>query len=152
VYWAFHILVLRRLFTVFGIGSSFATQSVFTTNEQSFSQSDLSSFQSSNGLTEQEAISVGGHNVSACNLGSGAGQCYEGNLDIQYIMGMAQVTTSTYYYVPSTGSPFVSAYSLDHNSYNCVMFFIHVLDVAAFTTADHISSGLNVTSRALHGK
>jgi len=93
-------------------GSSSVTQSVFETSTQSFSPTDLTKFQNTYDCTVQSAIDVGGYQVLQCNTNSGPyaqGTCFEGNLDIQYIMGMAQITTSTYYYVPSSGNPFVSA-------------------------------------------
>jgi hypothetical protein len=75
----------------------------------------------------QAALDVGGHQVLTCNTNSNPlaqGGCFEGNLDIQYIMGMAQVTTSTYYYVPAQGDVFVSVPSSDCNFY---MIFVVTL-------------------------
>ena len=83
------------------LGNADATQSVFETSTQSFSPTDLTY-----GATVQAAVDVGGHSVSSCSLP--AGNCDEGNLDIQYIMGLAQISVSTFYYVPSSGDPFVS--------------------------------------------
>ena len=84
------------------------TESVFETSTESFSPTDLTQFQQTYGLTVQAANDVGGQEVTTCNtnsFGNTNGGCYEGNLDIQYIMGMAQVTTATYYYV-SSSDPF----------------------------------------------
>jgi subtilase family serine protease len=87
-------------------GSAQATQAVFEMIGVGFSPSDLADFQNDIGAPNQPALSVGGYNVSVCatddDLGvNGTADCGEGNLDIQYIMGMAQATTSTFYYVDS---------------------------------------------------
>lgn len=90
-------------------GSSTASESVFETNTESFSPTDLTKFQQTYGLTTQAAIDIGGQSVATCNTNdapTAKNGCFEGNLDIQYIMGMAQVTTAYYYYVDS-GDPFV---------------------------------------------
>ena len=79
-------------------------QSVFETSTQYFSPSDLTEFQQKYDLTVQAAISYGGHSTSTCTSNT----CGEGNLDIQYIMGMAQRTASIFWYVPSTGDPFIT--------------------------------------------
>jgi hypothetical protein len=89
------------------LGSAVQNQSVFETSNEYFSPSDLTTFQNSYDLTVQSAISIGGHSTTkAC---TGSVDCSEGNLDIQYIMGVAQVTSSIYWYVPSTftSDPFV---------------------------------------------
>eukprot|EP01031_Cornospumella_fuschlensis_P032428 gene32428-39213_t len=91
------------------IGSAQLNQSVFETGDEYFSPSDLTQFQNKYGLTEQSAISIGGHSTSqSCNTGNI--DCSEGNLDIQYIMGIAQVTFSIYWYVAETQTqdPFVA--------------------------------------------
>jgi len=104
----FGIMWLLSVYHVLGAAS--CSQSVFTTNHQAFSPIDLTAFQKLYDCVVQSAISVGGQDVTSCNLGSGDNQCYEGNLDIQYIMGIAQATTSIYYHIPSTsGNPFVSS-------------------------------------------
>ena len=95
------------------IGSSEISQSVFETSGQSFSPTDLTSFQNRYDTTVQTAEVIGGHDVSSCTMAND--QCTEGNLDIQYIMGMAQVTTSTYYYVGGN-DPFVSYVSAIQDS------------------------------------
>lgn len=73
------------------IGNANQNQSVFETAEQYFSPTDLTSFQSYYGLTVQKAIDVGGFKTSSCSLTSTGNNCDEGNLDIQYIMGISQV-------------------------------------------------------------
>ena len=82
-------------------------QSVFETNSEYFSRSDLSSFQSTYNLVQQAAVDIGGYalNGTACSLDSNDNpyrSCNEGNLDIQYIMGMAQNAVSIYWYNSGT--------------------------------------------------
>lgn len=91
------------------IGSALLNQSVFETANEYFSPTDLTQFQNKYDLTQQSAISIGNHATSqSCNTGNI--DCSEGNLDIQYIMGIAQVTSSIYWYVAETQTqdPFVA--------------------------------------------
>lgn len=78
------------------LGDSRLNQSVFETGSEYYSTNDLKQFQQTYGLTVQEAIDVGGHESTEC---AGTMSCAEGNLDIQYIMGVAQKTASVYWYV-----------------------------------------------------
>eukprot|EP01038_Epipyxis_sp_PR26KG_P004236 gene4236-6013_t len=87
------------------IGDSSFTQSVFETSSESFSQSDLTTFQKDYSLTIQAAEDIGGFNITRCSPITG--DCDEGNLDIQYIMGISQTTTSIYWYVAGA-DPFVA--------------------------------------------
>ncbi len=78
-------------------------QSVFLTSTEYFSQSDLLEFQTQYSLTLQQAISIGGRSLgfTPCPpVPTATKSCYEGNLDIQYIMGIAQETSSIFWYVP----------------------------------------------------
>lgn len=75
------------------LGSATLTQSVFETNQQYYSPADIKLFQEQYGLTVTAAIPIGGHTTSSCSIQAGTGDdCYEANLDIQYIMGIAQST------------------------------------------------------------
>lgn len=76
------------------IGNSSQSQAVFETNQESFSPTDLSQFQTSIGMPLQAAQAPYGFSTTTCT-----NNCYEGNLDIQYIMGIAQQTASIYWYV-----------------------------------------------------
>ncbi len=83
------------------LASASMNQSVFQTSTEYFSQSDLQKFQNTYSLTEQRAISIGGHTISACPTSLTASQsCFEGNLDIQYLMGIAQQAASIFWYIP----------------------------------------------------
>jgi subtilase family serine protease len=87
------------------LASPALNQSVFETSSEQFSQSDLTNFQTTFGLTVQAAISIGGEETTTCTFDN----CGEGDLDIQYIMGMAQRTASIYWYVPdSPTDPFIT--------------------------------------------
>ncbi|KAJ1435895.1 peptidase S8/S53 domain-containing protein [Ochromonadaceae sp. CCMP2298] len=76
-------------------GSATMQQSIFETNNESFSASDLSQFQSTYNLPQQAALSPYGFETSDCTNND----CFEGNLDVQYIMGIAQQTATIYWYV-----------------------------------------------------
>lgn len=94
---------LNKLYDITSnVGNSSLSQSVFETNSESFSQNDLNIFQQNFGLPQQKAVDYNGFNVTTCGT-----NCYEGNLDIQYIMGVAQQTTSIYWYVAGD-NPFLS--------------------------------------------
>ncbi len=92
-------------------GDPAMSQSVFETAEESFSPSDLNLFQTTYELPIQPALHPFGFNTSECNSGNVTTgfDCYEGNLDVQYIMGVAQQTATIYWYVTdnSTTDPFV---------------------------------------------
>ena len=89
---------------VFGLdtGSSGSTVSNY------FSPEDLSTFQNQFGITQQAALVNNGHTQTAAFCAASVSdQCGEGNLDVQYIMGVAQRTATTYWYVTGT-NPFAS--------------------------------------------
>eukprot|EP01038_Epipyxis_sp_PR26KG_P010227 gene10227-13759_t len=83
-------------------GSKLLNQSVFETSSEYFSPNDLTTFQKQFSVTVQAAISIGGQTTTSCSTTSIGNQCDEGNLDIQYIMAVAQSTSSIYWYVTSS--------------------------------------------------
>jgi hypothetical protein len=86
-------------------GNSTLSQSVFETSSQYFSPSDLTIFQNDYDLTVQAAEAINGFSTSQpC---SGTINCDEGNLDVQYIMGVAQKVATIYWYV-SSGNAFTA--------------------------------------------
>lgn len=93
-------------------GDSRLRQSVFQTNSEYFSTNDLALFQRRNNLTQQTVQSIGNHDRADCpRLGQlSSVSCSEGNLDLQYIMGLAPNTTTVFWYVaPSpVEDPFLS--------------------------------------------
>lgn len=87
--------------------SGVATQSVFETSEEYFSPDDLSLFQATYDLPSQECSAPYGYTSDSCSTVD----CYEGNLDVQYIMGVAQQATTIYWYLSNdntTTDPFVA--------------------------------------------
>jgi tripeptidyl-peptidase-1 len=58
-------------------------------------------FQKANGIPPQQPSDIGGFVLTTdeCSLDGGSPSCTEGNLDIQYIMGVAQRVATTYWYV-----------------------------------------------------
>jgi hypothetical protein len=89
-------------------GSAAQNQSVFETSSQSMSQNDLTKFQTNYKLTQQKAIDIGGFQTDSCSLTGTPIDCFEGNLDIQYIMGISQVRPYFYvsFYIFSFSLPF----------------------------------------------
>jgi hypothetical protein len=68
------------------------SQAVFETGWQEFSQHDLNLFQTEYGLHVQPAEDPSDMGYYYCF------NCYEGNLDLQYIMGIAQNVPTVYWY------------------------------------------------------
>lgn len=98
-----HILDILSIFAnVVRKASAKLNQSVFETNMEYYSQQDLTAFQQMYNLPLQTARDIGGYEVPVCPSNA----CNEGNLDIQYLMGVAQLTTTYYWYVGSA-SPFL---------------------------------------------
>ena len=89
-----NISSLRSLYQIPNIqGSMHLIQSLFETNEEHYSPKDLEMFQEKNSLTVQAAIPIGGYTTESCSLQPGFGDtCFEANLDIQYMMGISQLT------------------------------------------------------------
>jgi len=87
-------------------GSSSYSQSVFETANENFSPNDLTLFQTNYSLPLQAAEAPYGFSTSDCV----SNDCGEGNLDIQYMMGIAQQTSTIYWYVTDQSStdPFVA--------------------------------------------
>ena len=81
-------------------GSPLQSMSVFACGNEYFSPADLSAFQYEYGLTSQAASTVHGGAVYHlyCNPYT-YNYCSEGNLDIQYIMGISQKTQGIYWLV-----------------------------------------------------
>lgn len=77
------------------IGSAATNQSVFETSNEYFSPQDLFLFQHFYSLTVQPAHTINGHSTFTC--GSANQDCYEGNLDLQVIMGISQMTTTWFW-------------------------------------------------------
>jgi tripeptidyl-peptidase I len=79
-------------------GSAASTQGIFASISQYFSPSDLASFQSDSGLSNQPVKSVPYGYSSDSQCVSDPNNCVEGNLDVQYIMGVSEGSPTTYWY------------------------------------------------------
>lgn len=89
-------------------GNPAISQSVFETSNQYFSPNDLQQFQSQYNLPQQGVTVANGFAVppgASCMVPSTAPtagplyNCNEGNLDVQYITGVAQQVVTIYWYV-----------------------------------------------------
>jgi hypothetical protein len=87
-------------------GKSTMQQSVFETADEMFSPDDLAQFQTYYNLRSQTCEAPYGFSTTDCTNND----CGEGNLDVQYIMGISQKTTTIYWYVDDGAStdPFVA--------------------------------------------
>ncbi|KAL6080160.1 Prokumamolisin, activation domain containing protein [Balamuthia mandrillaris] len=84
-----------------------ATQSLFEALGQDFSPKDLTTFQKQFGL-KQKAVDkvIGPNNPNACE--SDPDTCAEANLDVQYMMAIAQEATTTYWSIDASAQdPFL---------------------------------------------
>eukprot|EP01036_Dinobryon_divergens_P030826 gene30826-40129_t len=86
-------------------GTLQVSQAVYETNYEGYSPSDLTMFQNTFGLPLQSPIELSSffkyHNCTYRD-------CFQGNLDLQYIMGIAQNVDTTYYYSPIDQYDFLS--------------------------------------------
>ena len=84
-------------------GSSASSQAVYQSLTQYYSPKDLAQFQSQFNVQPSPVINIGNRNSDAACMANSL-DCIEGNLDIQYIMAMSQVSPTTFYWVdPSRG-------------------------------------------------
>ena len=95
--------LLNRVYSIDNnTGSSQVSQGVYETSNQKFSPTDLYLFQKYMGVAvEAIAVEIGSHgsNTACSDTTQGIENCLEGNLDVQYLMGMSQHTPTTYYYI-----------------------------------------------------
>jgi hypothetical protein len=82
------------------IADSTISQAVFETSSEEYSQVDLSLFQTSYGLPQKTPINVGEGPTTACTFDT----CLEGNLDLQYIMGLAQQSPTAFWFTNGESS------------------------------------------------
>jgi len=73
-----------------------ATQSVFATGGQSFSTTDLTTFQKNFNLVRDRVDSVQGPNLGT-SCASDVNSCVEASLDVQYLMSTAQNARTTFW-------------------------------------------------------
>ena len=95
------------LTSFYNVDSSFGTssslQAVYQSLTQYYSPKDLVQFQNLFNLQSSTVTNIGNRNSdAACTANSN--DCIEGNLDIQYMMAMSQVSPTTFFWVdPSRG-------------------------------------------------
>ncbi|KAJ1460860.1 peptidase S8/S53 domain-containing protein, partial [Pelagophyceae sp. CCMP2097] len=87
-------------------GGGYGSQSLYESLGSNFSPSDLIKFQEHFGLpTGEVAVVLGGHDQSAvCDEMSGSDSCGEANLDVQYIMSIAQNVETWFWYAETNSS------------------------------------------------
>ena len=93
-------LLLSNLYRITNnTGNHLASQGVYETLDQNYSPSDLTLFQNHFALPQESVAHViGGHNKDKTCTENYGQDCAEANLDIQYLMAVAQNVPSTYYY------------------------------------------------------
>ena len=79
-------------------GSTLSTQGTFASIEQYLSPNDLTTFQKDFGLIVQPISQDIGNFTSNTECVQNPDSCVESNLDIQYIMGISQMSPTTYWY------------------------------------------------------
>jgi subtilase family serine protease len=79
-------------------GRADLSQAVYATGGQQFSPADLNTWQRYFGMTPNDvSVVVGGHNSSSACLDD-AVPCSEANSNVQYLMGISQVTPTWFWY------------------------------------------------------
>jgi len=97
-------------------GKNLGSQSVYETINQDYSPDDLSLFQKNFGLpVEAIAQDIGGFNLSTTCTKS-PDDCGEANLDVQYLMAVAQEVPTIYYYEDSSDDTFLLLWIADLGS------------------------------------
>lgn len=112
-------------------GSIHATQSVFAGDNEYFSAEDLRQFQELYGLVAQTLHVKQGHSALSC---TGAFNCGESNLDVQYMTAVSQSTNTTYWYVYNTTSSSMDIF---------LSYLIELLEETAPPLVNSISYGTN---------
>jgi len=86
------------------VGNSLASQSVFESLGQYYSEADLAQFQGTFELPAQTvSVDIGGYE-SDSQCVSDPNNCGEANLDVQYMIAVSQVTPTTYWYESAVDS------------------------------------------------
>jgi len=102
------VAFLNELYGMGGLeGNTSMAQAVFATDLNYFSSSDLAYFQGNNSLSAQTVEVPYGFSTESCENK----MCDEGNLDTQFITGMAPGIQTVYWYVPgdvSSPDPFMT--------------------------------------------
>jgi len=115
------------------IGVAEATQAVYESVLQNYSPSDLDLFQSLFGTLHTQPVAIGGQdNDTVCANPLTSGNCGEDNLDVQYIMGVAQnVTTYVIYQFNET----------DASDDWMIVFLTYLMDAEVTPMVNSVSYG-----------
>jgi hypothetical protein len=140
-------------------GDATMSQSVFATDGRGFSPTDLTLFQDYYSLPAQACEAPYGYSVEDCGY-----YCYKGSVDVQYMMGVAQQTTTIYWYVTEDQAtdPFVAwvteiANSANPPQTNAITYgsteqFLGVDILGAFNTEAMKLTSMGVTVTASSGE
>jgi tripeptidyl-peptidase-1 len=109
-----------------------ATQSLFEALGQQFDNKDLNQFQKQFGLKVQDITNIVGKDVPAdCFKSTGADSCGEANLDVQYIMAVAQGALTTYWNIDaSSNDPFLDW--VEQLSYHSTLPQVHSISYGGY--------------------
>lgn len=103
-----HYTTVDFLNTLYNItsneGNSSQQQASVHTNDERFSPNDLTLFQQTYNLQVQPALDPFNRTSDDCFSDT----CYEGNLDLQYMMGVAQNTSTVFWHVDPGADPYVT--------------------------------------------
>lgn len=89
---------LKSFYNITTQGSVESTQAIYAAIRQYYSPADLKLFQADNNLPNQPVSkNVGNYSSDRMCLADPA-NCAEGNLDVQYIMSISQLSPTTYWY------------------------------------------------------
>jgi tripeptidyl-peptidase I len=83
-------------------GSNASTQAIYASLNQSFSPKDLSLFQYNFYLEDDPVMTSIGDYASDERCKADINYCNEGNLDVQYIMGISPLSPTTYWYTDNS--------------------------------------------------
>lgn len=97
------INILKTVYNITGTAET-VSQSVFSTIGQSFSPSDLSTFQQLNGIPANPIAAAVGQDASDAICATSTSSCIEANLDVQYMTSIATLSPTTYWYQSTASS------------------------------------------------
>jgi tripeptidyl-peptidase I len=133
-------------------GSASSSQGIFASISQYFSPADLASFQSESGIPNQPVKSAPFGYSSDNQCVSDPNNCVEGNLDVQYIMGISEGSPTTYWYSDQSFSAWLVSVANTPNpplvlsvSYGAYESVMSVSEMNAFTVQAIKLSTMGVT-------
>lgn len=156
--------LLNNYFNIFSnTGNSLSSQSVYESLNQTYSPADLTQFQTNFNLpVEAVAKDIGGFNESITCVDS-PGDCGEANLDVQYMMAVAQNIPTVYFYDPdASDDTFLLGWAeellnmpnpplVNSISYGAAEHFLDEAHVQAFDNSAIMLSAIGVTITASSG-